>query len=115
MADSTKKAPPPPKAREDDGKEAPKAAPPARSMRIGLVWAKIWANQTAAGVVYNVTFERSWKEPDTLGDGGEVLKEGEWHKSSHFGRDDLLVVAKLADAAHTWIIRETQDRHQGSL
>jgi hypothetical protein len=28
-------------------------------------------------------------------------------ESNHFGRDDLLLVAKAADAVHTWIFNQS--------
>ena len=31
---------------------------------------------------------------------------GNWQSSGSFGRDDLLVLAKLADQAHSWIHRQ---------
>ena len=38
-----------------------------------------------------------------------LLKKGEWKQSGSFGKDDLLLLAKLADLAHTWIYRRLQD------
>ena len=38
---------------------------------------------------YNVTFSRLYKEGD------------EWKSTQSFGRNDLLVLAKVADLAHT--------------
>ena len=61
-------------------------------------------------VVYNVTIDRLWKDDDQANEGGEVIKRGEWHQSQSFGRDDLLIVAKVADLCHTWIYREIQDQ-----
>jgi hypothetical protein len=37
------------------------------------------------------TFSRLYKDGD------------QWKDSASFGRDDLLLLAKLADAAHTWL------------
>ncbi len=71
----------------------PKTAAPVHEVRIGLIKAAIWANQTDDGVRHNVTFERSYKN-------GE-----EWKTTTSFGRDDLLTLAKVADLAHTWIIQ----------
>ncbi len=66
---------------------------PVAEVRIGAVKAAIWPNQTESGVVrYNVTFSRIYKDA-----------QGEWKSTSSFGRDDLLVVAKVADQAHTRI------------
>ena len=66
---------------------------PVAEVRVGAVKAAIWPNQTDSGVVrYNVTFSRIYKDG-----------EGNWKSTSSFGRDDLLVVAKVADMAHTKI------------
>lgn len=63
---------------------------PAHEVRIGPVKAAIWLNETEHGPRFNVTFERLYREGDT------------WKSTSSFGRDDLLVLAKVADRAHTW-------------
>ena len=66
---------------------------PVAEVRVGAVKAAIWPNQTESGVVrHNVTFSRIYKDA-----------EGNWKSTSSFGRDDLLVVAKVADMAHTKI------------
>jgi hypothetical protein len=67
---------------------------PVHDIRIGLVRAAIWRNDGANGPWHSVTFERGYKE-------GE-----EWRSTASFGRDDLLVLAKLADQAHTWIVEQ---------
>ena len=64
---------------------------PAAKLRYGSVSAAVWQNQGDKGSFYNVTFQRTYKE-------GESFKN-----TQSFGRDDLLVVAKLADLAHTKI------------
>jgi hypothetical protein len=97
-----------------DGQDQP-AVPhrdrPVRVVRIRNIRGNIWANQFPSGqVVYNVTIDRLWKEDDEINEGGEVLKKGEWHQSQSFSRDDLLLVAKVADLCHTWIYRRLQDR-----
>ncbi|MGE3309801.1 MAG: hypothetical protein AB7O66_07515, partial [Limisphaerales bacterium] len=48
-------------------------------------------------VRYNVTFSRSYRDAE------------HWRSSDSFGRDDLLVVSKLADHAHTWICSQGRD------
>ena len=66
---------------------------PVAEVRVGAVKAAIWPNQTESGTVrYNVTFSRIYKDA-----------EGNWKSTSSFGRDDLLIVAKVADQAHTKI------------
>ena len=62
---------------------------PVADIRVGFVHGAIWANQTDRGVRYNVTFARLYKAED---DG--------WRNTASFGRDDLLVLAKVADRAH---------------
>lgn len=64
---------------------------PAHEVRLGLIKAAIWENTVGDILRYNVTFSRVYKD------------NGEWKTSESFGRDDLLVVAKVADQAHTWI------------
>ena len=63
---------------------------PAKEVRIGSVKAAIWLNETEHGSRFTVTFERLYREGET------------WKLASGFGRDDLLVLAKVADQAHTW-------------
>ena len=64
---------------------------PVAEVRVGAVKAAIWPNPTESGAVrYNVTFSRIYKDA-----------EGNWKSTSSFGRDDLLVLAKVADQAHT--------------
>ena len=57
----------------------------------------IWANETEAGTRYNVTVSRLYKDD-----------EQQWRTSESFGRDDLLLLAKVIDGAHTWITEQTQ-------
>jgi hypothetical protein len=69
---------------------------PVQSFRLGSVKAAVWANKTDEGkTFFNVTFARGYKD-----------EKGEWHDSDSFGRDDLPLLAKVADQAHTWIFAE---------
>ena len=66
---------------------------PINEIRIGRVKATIWQNGTEDRPRHNVTF-------------GRIYKDGDAWKSNHsFGRDDLLVLAKVADQAHSEIFR----------
>ena len=65
---------------------------PAHEIRIGALKAVIWANQTSEGVFHNVVFSRIYKDA-----------EG-WKSTGRFRRDDLPVVAKLADKAFDWLL-----------
>ena len=81
---------------------SPPSTKPMHSIRLGTLQAAIWSNTGPHGTFYNVTFERRYRD----------AKE-EWQSSASFGRDDLLLLAKLADEAHTWIYeRLNQDRDQ---
>ena len=73
---------------------------PANEIRIGAIKAAIWKNDTAGGVRYNVTFSRIYKDKD----------DDQWKSTDSFGRDDLLVLVKVADTAHTWIHQQAQER-----
>ena len=73
---------------------------PAHEVRIGAVKAAIWRNDTSNGVRYNTTFSRLYKDKE----------DDQWKSTDSFGRDDLLVLAKVADAVHTWIFGQTQEK-----
>ena len=63
--------------------------PPAE-LRIGTLKAALWANDVNGRTRYNVTFNRLYR-----------TDQGEWRTSRSFRRDDLLVLAKLANRAHS--------------
>ena len=64
---------------------------PVQEIRYGFVKAAIWENQTKNGSQFKVTIVRLFKDGDA------------WRESTRFGREDLLLVAKAADMAHSWI------------
>ena len=64
---------------------------PASTIKLYPLSAAIWRNETKdAKAFYSVTFERSYKDA-----------EGNWKSASSFNGSDLLLLAKLADLAHT--------------
>ena len=67
---------------------------PAAKISIHPVSAAIWRNQNQKGVFYSVTFERSYKDD-----------AGKWQTSSTFNTNDLLLLAKVADQAHSEIVK----------
>jgi hypothetical protein len=69
---------------------------PIHEVRLGLIKAAIWQNQTRVGERHNVTLTRLYRNGDV------------WKESTHFGRDDLLLASKVLDLAHSWIYQ--QDR-----
>jgi hypothetical protein len=69
---------------------------PVHVIRFGLLKACIWQNQTKVGERHNVTLARLYRNGDV------------WKESTHFGRDDLPLLAKIVDLAHTWIFQHGQ-------
>lgn len=67
---------------------------PVHEIRLGTIKATIWANQTTSGVRHNVQVARLYREED------------QWRQSESFGRDDLPLVAKVVDLAHSWIYEQ---------
>ena len=72
-------------------------AKPVHEIRLGRIRAAIWENQTQNGNMYNVTITRLYKD------------ESGWNDSGSFGRDDLPLVEKVADLAHSWIFQQSQE------
>lgn len=75
---------------------------PVHEVRLGRIKAAIWENETQNGTRHNVTITRLYKDGD------------QWKDSTSFGRDDLPILAKVADMAHTWIFLEGQESPQPS-
>jgi hypothetical protein len=70
---------------------------PIHEVRLGYIKAAVWKNDTEVGVRYNVTFTRLYKDGD------------QWGSTESFGRDDLLLLAKVADQTHSWICAQNQE------
>ena len=64
---------------------------PIHTIRHRAIKVAIWKNQTTKGAMYDVKVTRGYKEDET------------WRDSYSFGYDDLLVVAKLMNDAHSFI------------
>ncbi len=75
---------------------------PIHEVRLGLIKAAVWKNETETGVRYNTTLSRLYRD-------GE-----QWKSTESFGRDDLLVVAKVADLTHSWICAQNQEDHSAT-
>ena len=78
--------------RSNDAKQKP-----VHEVRMGRIKAAIWANETDNGTRHNVTITRLYKDGD------------EWKTSTSFGREELPLVAKVADMAHSWIYQQGQE------
>lgn len=64
---------------------------PVHKIRHGAVSASIWRQETDKGPMFNVTFQRAYRDGDA------------WKNSDSFGRKDLLVVSLIAARAFEWI------------
>jgi hypothetical protein len=64
---------------------------PVHEVRLGRIKATIWENDTRDGIRHNVSLSRIYKDGN------------QWKDSTSFGRDDLPLVMKVADMAHTWV------------
>ena len=73
---------------------------PLHTIRYGMIKAAIWRNQTKSGERHTVSVVRLYRNGDV------------WKESTRFGRDDLPLVAKIADQAHTWIYEYAQSERK---
>ena len=65
---------------------------PVQEIRLGSVKVSLWANSFENAVRYNATVCRLYKD-------GEA-----WKTSESFGKDELPLVIKALDMAHTWML-----------
>jgi hypothetical protein len=70
---------------------------PVHEIRLGRIRAAVWENSTDNGTRHNVTVTRLYHDGES------------WKDSTSFGRDDLPVVAKVLDRAHSWIFERPQE------
>ena len=75
---------------------------PVHEIRFGRIRAAIWQNETEVGTRHNVTISRLYKDGD------------DWKDSASFGRDDLPLVAKVCDQAHSWIFEQSSNGNGNS-
>jgi hypothetical protein len=83
---------------EHETEDTDMAKKPVHEVRLGRIKAAIWENEAQNGSLYNVTFSRLYKD-----------EADQWSDSTSFGRDDLPLLAKVADMAHTWIFQQKQE------
>jgi hypothetical protein len=74
---------------------------PVHEVRLGRIKAAIWENETQNRTRHNVTVSRLYKDGN------------DWKDSTSFGRDDLPLVAKVVDQAHSWIFDQGHDAGNG--
>jgi hypothetical protein len=65
---------------------------PVKTLRLGRIKATVWENEADQKKFFNVTFARTYMDDAR-----------NFHDTDSFGRDDLPLVAKLADQVHTFI------------
>ncbi|MCA9306424.1 MAG: hypothetical protein KDA16_07815 [Phycisphaerales bacterium] len=72
---------------------------PIHQVRLGTVKAAVWANPTDDDRTrYSVTVQRIYRD------------NGEWKRTTSFRRNDVLVLAKVLDLAHSWICQQPNER-----
>jgi hypothetical protein len=74
---------------------------PIEEVRIGSIKAAIWRNEGDNGPRFNVTFQRLYRTED-----------GKWQSTGSFGRHDLLVLMKVADATHTRVMQLLGEKYE---
>lgn len=67
---------------------------PAHTIRSGGIEVTVWRNNGEKAPWYSVTMKRTYKK-------GE-----EWKQTDSYAGDDLLLLSKLLDQAHSWIISQ---------
>jgi len=73
---------------------------PTHEVRLGRIKAAIWKNETENGPRFSVAITRLYRTDER------------WESTTSFGRDDLPLVAKVADMAHTWIYQQNGEREE---
>lgn len=73
---------------------------PIHVIQFGLVKCEIFRHQTRSGERFNATVTR-------------LYRDGVWKQSKQFGRDDLPLVSKATDQAHTWIFQQAHTNGSG--
>ena len=76
---------------------------PISEVRIGSIKAAIWQNNTDSGARFNVTFQRLYRD-----------EQNKWRSTDSFGRDDLLVLARVAQRAFDSVHEVQQEREPKS-
>ena len=83
---------------------------PCHKIRMGAITCAIWRGSNSdrgsspdnRPIMYRATVSKLY-----------VDSTGNWADTTSFGRDDLLLLAKVADIAHSWIFEQQQRDRQG--
>ena len=73
-------------------------ARPVHEVRLGRIRAAVWLNDTEGGPRYDVQITRLYKDQNDT-----------WKDATSFGREDLPLVAKVAELAMVWIYQNPAD------
>jgi hypothetical protein len=73
------------------------ATRPVHEVRLGRIKIAIWENDTENGARFKAKPSRLYKDGD------------QWKDTQSFDRDDLLLLAKVADLAHTWMFEQQRE------
>lgn len=87
---------------ESSAVKPPDANRPVHAIRYGGCEAAIWKNQSDGRDFYSVTVRKSWRDG-----------ESQWHDTQTFLLDDLPMLAKALNDAHSWIA--WQERRKESV
>ena len=77
---------------------------PVHKIRRGAISASIWRYENTDGenlrISHAVTFQKSY------------LKDGNWENTNLYGRDDLLLLSRVAVMASDWIFEQGQKKQE---
>lgn len=72
------------------------------NFKVGRVRATVWTNESDTGPWHSVTFSRLYRD-----------KDGRWQDSASFSREDLPLLMKAADQAHTFLYQNPPGAEPG--
>jgi hypothetical protein len=75
---------------------------PVHKIRAGVIEVAVWCREGANGPFYSVSMSRSYKDGD------------QWKQADSYGADDCLLLSKLLDQAHSWIILNPPAKRQAA-
>ncbi len=82
------------------------ATKPVHEIRLGRVKAAIWENEAGDTTRFNTTFVKLYRVKEVQ----RAAFDNGWRETGSFSRDDLPLLAKVADQAHTWCYEQRQNQ-----
>ena len=86
------------------------ASKPVHELRLGRIKAAIWENEAGDTTRFNTTFVKVYR----IKEDQRNTDDNGWRETASFGRDDLPLLAKLADQAHTWCYEQRRSSSQNA-